>query len=202
MKEDNKSNESNESKKSKLENYFNKLEKSKEEKEEDLEDFINIKKNLSDHLYDIPNNFLKTNNLDEFLELNEDFKESIIIFDHSYSECFALCLFFAFGLLYSAIQLVGVQEMIIILNTILNELIDEMKLSIIKTPREYNFYEVIKICSYKEIPDIDVAMVTSFIGIIISRSLGFITTNIIFQLTSGVLFLFFFFFSLFILEKN
>ena len=52
--------------------------------------------------------------------------------------------------------------MIIILNSMLNELIDELKLAITKTPREYNFYEVIKICSYKEIPDIDVGRLHHF----------------------------------------
>ena len=92
--------------------------------------------------------------------------------------------------------------MIIILNAILNELIDEIKLSIEKSPRKYNFYEVIKICSYKEIPDIDVALITSFIGIIAYKSLGFIITNIIFQLIPALLFLFFFFIFLFIPKKN
>ena len=82
--------------------------------------------------------------------------------------------------------------MIIILNSMLNELIDELKLAITKTLREYNFYEVIKICTYKEIPDIDVAMVTSFLGIVVSKALGFIITNILFQLIPGFLFLFFF----------
>ena len=82
--------------------------------------------------------------------------------------------------------------MIIILNSMLNELIGKLKLAITKTLREYNFYEVIKICTYKEIPDIDVAMVTSFLGIVVSKALGFIITNILFQLIPGFLFLFFF----------
>ena len=49
-------------------------------------------------------------------------------------------------------------------------------------------------------------MVASFIGIIISKSLGFIITNILFQLIPGLLFLFFFYYFSFHtgkeLEKN
>ena len=78
--------------------------------------------------------------------------------------------------------------MIIILNAMLNELIDEIKLAIKKKARENDFYEVIQICSYKEIPEIDVAMLTSFIGIIAFEHLGFIATNIIFQSVPGLLF--------------
>ena len=92
--------------------------------------------------------------------------------------------------------------MIIILNSLLNELIDELKIAILKTPREYNFYEVIKICSFKELPDIDVALITSFIGIIALKSLGYLITNLIFQLIPGIIFLLFFYSLNFILGKN
>ena len=76
----------------------------------------------------------------------------------------------------------------------LNELIDELKLALKKKARENDFYEVIQICSYKEIPDIDVEMLTSFIGIIAFEHLGFIATNIIFQSVPGLLFWFFFYY--------
>ena len=161
-------------------NFFRKLEKSDEERKEDLKNFIKIKTNVNDSIFDISNNFFKINDFDEFLDLNEDIDDkSKKEIDKSYSNCSIAFIILFFGILYSAIQLIGVQEMIIILNSMLNELIDELKLAITKSPREYNFYEVIKVCSYKEIPDIDVAMVTSFLGIIISKSLGFILTNIL-----------------------
>ena len=96
--------------------------------------------------------------------------------------------------------------MLIILNSILNEIIDEVKLSAMNKKRENDFYEVIQICSYKEIPDIDVAMLTSFIASICFKSIGFFWSNIFFQLIPGLLFLLFFYYFSFHkgieLEKN
>ncbi len=159
-------------------NFFRKFEKTNDEKDKELKNFIQIKRNLNDDISAISNNFYKINNFDEFLDLNEDLVDrNNKDLDERYSCSYIVFNIFFFGILYSDIHLIGVQEMIIILNSMLNELIDELKLAIAKTPREYNFYEVIKICSYQEIPDIDIAMVTSFLGILVSKYLGFITTN-------------------------
>ena len=175
-------------------NFFRKFEKTNDEKDKELKNFIQIKRNLNDDISAISNNFYKINNFDEFLDLNEDIVDiNNKYFDERYSCSYIAFNIMFFGILYSGIHLNGVQEMIIILNSMLNESIDELKLAITKTPREYNFYEVIKICSYQEIPDIDIAMVTSFLGILVSKYLGFITTNIIFQLIPGLLFLLFFY---------
>ncbi len=49
-----------------------------------------------------------------------------------------------------------------------------------KTQREYNFYEHLEINSYKELPEIDVAMITSSLGIICLRCFGFYCSIITF----------------------
>ena len=177
-----------------LTNFFNKLEKTEEEKNEETKTFLNIKTNLNNNFNVISNQIIKAQNFEEFFELNLDKEEYLIDIDKTYSQCALKMLLFLFGILYSIIQLIGVQEMIIILNSLLNELIDELKIAIVKTPREYNFYEVIKICSFKELPDIDVALITSFIGVVALKSLGYLVTNLIFQLIPGVIFLLFFLF--------
>ena len=177
-----------------LTNFFNKLEKTEEEKNEETKTFLNIKTNLNNNFNVISNQIIKAQNFEEFFELNLDKEEYLIDIDKTYSQCALKMLLFLFGILYSIIQLIRVQEMIIILNSLLNELIDELKIAIVKTPREYNFYEVIKICSFKELPDIDVALITSFIGVVALKSLGYLVTNLIFQLIPGVIFLLFFLF--------
>jgi len=166
------------------------------------EDSKIMKKMLKDNILSISNDIYQIKDSEDFLNLNRDLEYIDKKIDTRYSKLSLIFFIYFLGVLYLLIQLVAVQEMIIILNAILNELIDEIKLSIEKSPRKYNFYEVIKICSYKEIPDIDVALITSFIGIIAYKSLGFIITNIIFQLIPALLFLFFFFIFLFIPKKN
>ena len=196
MKEDNQTNNSKKSVYTSecLTNFFNKLEKTEEEKNEETKTFLNIKTNLNNNFNVISNQIIKAQNFEEFFELNLDKEEYLIDIDKTYSQCALKMLLFLFWILYSIIQLIGVQEMIIILNSLLNELIDELKIAIVKTPREYNFYEVIKICSFKELPDIDVALITSFIGVVALKSLGYLVTNLIFQLIPGVIFLLFFLF--------
>ena len=95
--------------------------------------------------------------------------------------CMVLC--FICGFLFILIQFIGVQEGIIILNALFEEIIDEFKLIIQDTPREYNFYQKIENASYRIIPEIDIGMFWSFIGIIILKKFGFIWSNI-FQLLS------------------
>ena len=204
MKEDNKTDKSEKSDNiyDCLKNCFNELEKNEKERKDEIKIFFDSKTNLNDNFNNISNQIFKVRNFEEFFELNLEKEEYLLIFDESYSIYFKYVSFYIFGFLYSIIQLIGVQEMIIILNSLLNELIDELKIAILKTSREYNFYEVIKICSFKELPDIDVALITSFIGIIALKSLGYLITNLIFQLIPGIIFLLFFYSLNFILGKN
>ena len=167
-------------------------------------DFSKAKKNIKDGINDISKKFDKIDDFDEFQNLDEEIEQIKEEIESKYTNSEKICLVYIIGFLHFPIlHLIGVQEMIIILNAMLNELIDELKLPLKKKARENDFYEVIQICSYKEIPDIDVAMLTSFIGIIAFEHLGFIATNIIFQSVPGQYYFgSFFIIFLFILEKN
>ena len=163
------------------------------EKEENSKKFNLIRNNINNNIFNISNDFLNIDSWDELLKLNDDFQEEgkPKELDADMPLCFILfCLVFC-GPFFSLIQLVGVQEMIIILNSILNELKDELKLYLYNTPRKINFYENLRRASYRETPDIDVAMSTSFIGILIIKALGFALTNIIFQLIPALWFFIF-----------
>ena len=92
-------------------------------------------------------------------------------------------------MIFCFFHLIGIQEGIIILNSLFSEIVDEFKLWLNDTPRKYNFFDKLEINSYKDLPEIDVGMVTSSIGIIILREIGFKKTNSIFQLISSILFL-------------
>ena len=96
--------------------------------------------------------------------------------------------FIVFGIIFCLIQLTGVQAGIIILNSLFSEIVEEITLWLNETPRVYNFYEKLEINSYRELPEIDVAMVTSSVGILVLKEVGFKKTNSIFQLISSVLF--------------
>ena len=117
--------------------------------------------------------------------------------EFSNSKC---CLRFSFicGFIFCIIQLIGVQEGIIILNALFNEIVDEINLYR-NIPKEYNFYQKIEIASYKSIPDIDVGMFWSFVGIIVLKKYGFIWSTI-FQLLSLIGFILLFL--LFDFHKN
>ena len=96
------------------------------------------------------------------------------------------CLIFCFicGFLFLTIQLIGVQLGIIILNALFDEIVDEFRLSGNDiTKKEYNFYEKLEIASYKSIPEIDVGMFWSFLGLFALKKYGFNWSNI-FQVLS------------------
>ena len=86
-------------------------------------------------------------------------------------------------------QLICVQTSIVILNSLFNEITDELKLWLNNTPRELNFYEILEKNTYRELPEIDVAMITSSVGITCLNNFGFICSNISFQLSSSFWFL-------------
>ena len=68
-------------------------------------------------------------------------------------------------------------------------MVAEFKLWAVNSPRENNFYKQLEINTFKELPKIDVGMVTSSLGIIVLKSSGFKIANSIFQLISAVLIL-------------
>lgn len=91
------------------------------------------------------------------------------------------CLFFCLlsGILFCLSQLICVQLGIIILNALFNEIVDEFRLLADNiNKKEYNFYEKLEIASYKSIPEIDVGIFWSFIGIIFLKKYGFNWGNI------------------------
>ena len=90
--------------------------------------------------------------------------------------CKGLC--FTCGLFFILIQFIGVQEGIIILNALFEEIIDEFRLISQGTPKEYNFYQKIENASYKSIPEIDIGMFWSFIGIATLKKFGFLWSNL------------------------
>ena len=104
--------------------------------------------------------------------------------------CLLIC--FICGWLFCLIQLIGVQAGIIILNALLSEIVDEIKLLRHETPKDYNFYERIEIASYKSIPEIDVGMFWSFIGLMILKKYDFYW-SIILQVFSTIIFILLFF---------
>ena len=104
--------------------------------------------------------------------------------------CLLTC--FICGWLFCLIQLVGVQSGIIILNALFSEIVDEFKFLAHDSPKEYNFYEKIEIASYKSIPEIDVGMFWSFIGLIILKKYGFYW-SILLQILSTIGFYLLFF---------
>ena len=142
-----------------------------------------------------------TNNLSETLGLIENWDELININDRPIRGPFSmrnktinykfkdLKYFFAYcGFIFCIIQLMGVQLEIILLGALFSEITDEIKLWAINKHRKYNFYEKIEISSYKSIPEIDVGMITSSIGLIVLKQYGFRKSYSIFHLLSSILF--------------
>lgn len=163
-----------------------------------MEHFQDIRKGLTESMNNINETLHKIENWDELLSIKEESLEEIkSLQETKIKPEFEKTknIFDFFGFLFCAIHLIGVQACIIILNSLFNEIVEEFKLMSIGLPRENNFYQSIEINSYKELPEIDVGMVTSSIGITALKNYGFICTNITFQFISmlWMLFLFIFF---------
>ena len=130
-------------------------------------------------------------NWDELLSLKDDeqAEEKKLERTKTYKQnCNIVKFYFdLFGIIFCLLHLIGVQAFIIILNALFSEIVDEFKLLANSTQREYNFYEKIQIKSYRELPEIDVVMICSSIGIIFLRNYGFYCSSITFQLISCVL---------------
>ena len=158
---------------------------------EDQKHYNIIKEGLNESMLNINKAIENIGNWDELMNIKEQLPESIQIqrsktIEYKYKK--TKCFFIIFGIIFCLIHLIGVQASIIILNSLFSEIVDEITLWLNNTPRIYNFYEKLEINSYKELPEIDVAMVTSSIGIIVLKEIGFKATNSIFQLISSLLF--------------
>ena len=138
----------------KFKNSYNKR------KFDEIKHFHDINKGLRETYLNINNTLDNINDWDELLNLNdEEQKLENIKVKENFQKC--KCLFDFFGVIFCVLQLIIVQSNIIILNSLFNEIVEEFKLMIKKTSREYNFYERLEINSYREIPEIDVGMITS-----------------------------------------
>jgi len=155
----------------------------------EMKHFYDINKGLRESMLNINETLDNIENWDELLNLKEESLEDKKLMEETneIKEGFnkkCLTLFDYFGVIFCTLQLIGVQSNIIILNSLFSEIVEEFKLMINGTPREYNFYEKIQINSFKEIPEIDVGMITSSIGLTFLKHYGYNCCNISFQLTS------------------
>ena len=125
--------------------------------------FYDIKAGLKESMVNINKTLDNIKNWDELINLKEESIEDNIIkrsktIKRNYSDCCQyLCIFC--GALSVLFQLITVQGCIIILNSLFDEIVEEFKLWLNNTQREHNFYELLEINSYKELPEIDVAMI-------------------------------------------
>ena len=160
---------------------------------EENKHFYDIKTGLKESMVNINKTLDSIKTWDELINLKEESIENNRIkktktIKKAYSCCcISLCTFC--GILSIIFQLITVQGCIIILNSLFDEIVEEFKLWLNNTQRKYNFYEYIEINSYKELPEIDIGMITSSVGIIFLKNFGFICSNITFQLLSLVWFL-------------
>ena len=163
--------------------------------------FIVMKTGLNKSLMELNNNIENINDWESLFGNEEQEKEDIISDNNiskkqkCFHDCFKLmesncekykdsvCCFilypilkiitpFICGFIFCIIHLIGIQEGIIILNALYNEIIEEIKFRTRNKPRENNFFEHIEIASYKSIPEIDVGMFFSFLGIFILKKSG------------------------------
>ena len=154
---------------------------------EEMKHFYDINKGLKESYLNFNKTLDNIKDWDELLNLNEDSLEQIETNElkQNYKKC--INFFDIFGVIFCILQLIIVQSSIIIINSIFNEIVEEFKLMINNTSREHNFYENLKINSYREIPEIDVGMITSSIGIFFLKNNGYICSNITFQFSSLIL---------------
>jgi len=174
----------------------------KKRKNNEKQHFKDIQKGLNDSMIKFKEIFNEINNWDELLNLkDESLKKEKFNSQTIKNNCKnKYSLFEKFGLIFCLFHLIGIQESIIIINSLFGELVEELQLMINGTPREYDFYQKLEINSYKYLPEIDVAMMTSSVGIFFLRHFGFYCSDITFQMISSILF--FLLFILFDFKNN
>jgi len=144
-----------------------------------------IQREVYNSMNDINKTLKDIKNWDELVNIKEEsHEENELIQNKTYNPDLKTkkCFFDLLGLIFCFFHLIGIQAGIIILNSLFSEIVDEFKLLAKKTPRKNNFYEKLEINTYRDLPEIDVAMVTSSIGIIVLKEIGFIKANSIFQI--------------------
>ena len=195
----------------KQENQNDKEKQDDEEKQENQDDKENkddprlakVKNGLVDSVVYINETLKNIKDWDELMDLKKESKEENEENEEKSIEepCIDnIFIFISFGVVFCIINLIGVQTSIIILNSLFNELVEEFKLWLNGTPRKYNFYQRIEINTYRNLPEINVVMITSSIGIIFLKNFGFYCSIITLQLISSVSF--FLIFLLFEFHKN
>ena len=158
-----------------------------EKKAIDMDHFLDVQIGVKESMFNITKTLDDMKDWEELLNLKEESIEDIIIkktkiIKPKYSSFTFIFIFF--GFVFCIIQLIYVQASIIILNSLFKEINDEFKLWLNKTPRELNFYEILERNTYRELPEIDVVMITSSVGIICLKNFGFICCHLTFQLSS------------------
>ena len=154
----------------------------KEKAEKENQQFSDVKDGLKNSIESIKQTLANIKDWDELMNLKEESIEYSIIkntkkIKEDYSTC-SLYIYIFFGAINCILQLICVQGCIIILNSLFDEIVEEFKLWFNNIQREHNFYELLEINSYKELPEIDVAMITSSVGIIVLKNSGYICSNI------------------------
>ena len=166
----------------------------KKRKISEFQHFYDIKKGLKESMIKFNETFKEINEMEDWDELLNLKDESLrqeklklkIIKDNCKSN---YADFKIIGGVFCLIHLIGIQESIIIINSLFSELVEELELMINNTPREYDFYEKLEINSYRILPEINVAMMTSSVGIFFLRHFGFCCSNITFQMITLILIL-------------
>ena len=157
--------------------------------------FLDARKGLKESMINFNHTFDIINNWDELMNIKDESPEEIKLLRQKKIRNICqmqkdFCQIV--GIIFCCSQLIGVQASIIILNALFDEIVEEFQLLINNTPRTNNFYEKLESKTYRELPEIDVGMITSSVGIIFSKNYGFICSNITFQLFSSICFFLFF----------
>ena len=153
--------------------------------------FYDIKKGLRESMIKFNETFNEIEDWDELLNLkDESLKNEKLKSQKIKDDCEKNFEIFVFiGIIFCSVHLIGIQESIIVINSLFSELVEELQFMINNTPREYDFYEKLEINSYKNLPEINVAMMTSSVGIFFLRHFGFYCSNITFQMITLILIL-------------
>ena len=207
-KQQNQENRENKEKQNDKEKQENQDDEEKQENQNDKENkddprLVKVKNGLVDSVVYINETLKNIKDWDELMDLKKESKEENEENEEKSIEepCIDnIFIFISFGVVFCIINLIGVQTSIIILNSLFNELVEEFKLWLNGTPRKYNFYQRIEINTYRNLPEINVVMITSSIGIIFLKNFGFYCSIITLQLISSVSF--FLIFLLFEFHKN
>ena len=177
-------------------NLYEKFKKSKSKRKiQNDKHFLDVRKGLRESMINFNHTLDIVKNWDELMNIKEESSEEIkLLRQKKIRNIFILRkdYFQIPGIIFCCSQLIGVQASIIILNSLFNEIVEELQLWFNDTPRTSNFYEILESNTYRELPEIDVAMITSSVGIIFAKNYGFICSNITFQLLSSICFFLFF----------